>query len=75
MAPTEDEEKEWSACCSRTNKDFIKYITQVSFGAALAIFSMAQISRGVPNQEIYWSTLAATVGTFMPHPTMIKTKP
>ena len=61
-------QQEWSGCCSRTNKEFIKHITQIGFGASVMIFSMAQIARGVEGQEIYFSLLSGTLGLFLPHP-------
>ena len=64
--------QEWSGCCSKTNKEFIKYITQIGFGASVMIFSMAQIARGVESQEIYFSLLSGTMGLFLPHPSMSK---
>jgi len=64
---------EWSGCCSHSNKEFVKYITQIGFGAAVMIFSMIQISRpGVENKEIYFSLLSGTMGLFLPHPSMSK---
>lgn len=63
-------EQDWSGCCSKTNKDFLKYITQIGFGASVMIFSMAQIARGVDNQEIYFSLLSGTLGLFLPHPSL-----
>ena len=62
---------EWSGCCSRSNKDFVRWISQVGFGASVMIFSMVQISRAdVENKEIYFSMLSGTMGLFLPHPTM-----
>jgi hypothetical protein len=67
----EDEDKEWKLCCSRSDKGFIKYVTQICFGASIMIFSMAQIARSdVENKEIYYSMLSGTVGLFLPHPTI-----
>jgi hypothetical protein len=62
--------EQWSGCCSRSNKEFVKYMTQIGFGASVIIFSMIQISRGVDNQEIYFSLLSGTMGLFLPHPQM-----
>jgi hypothetical protein len=71
MIQEEDQDKEWKLCCSKSNKSFIKYITQVCFGASIMIFSMAQIARSdVDNKEIYYSMLSGTVGLFLPHPTL-----
>ena len=62
---------EWSGCCSRSNKDFVKYVTQVSMGSAVIIFSMIQVARGdAENKEIYFSLLSGTLGLFLPHPQM-----
>ena len=62
---------EWSGCCSRSNKEFVKYITQIGFGASVMIFSMIQISRSdVENKEIYFSLLSGTLGLFLPNPQM-----
>jgi hypothetical protein len=67
----EEGNEEWHACCSRSNKQFIKYMTQVGFGAALVIFSMIQIAQDdVKNKEIFFSLLSGTVGIFLPHPQM-----
>jgi hypothetical protein len=68
----EDQKAEnWSGCCSNTNKHFIKYITQIGFGASVCIFSMIQIARvGVENKEIYFTMLSGTMGLFMPHPSL-----
>ena len=63
--------EEWSGCCSRSNKEFVKYITQIGFGASVMIFSMVQISRAeVESKEIYFSLLSGTLGLFLPHPQM-----
>jgi hypothetical protein len=60
---------EWSGCCSKSNKEFVKYITQIGFGASVVIFSMVQISRDdVESREIYFSLLSGTLGLFLPHP-------
>ena len=64
--------EEWSGCCSRSNKDFVRWISQVGFGASVMIFSMVQISRAdVENKEIYFSMLSGTMGLFLPHPTCV----
>ena len=61
--------EEWSGCCSKSNKEFVKYITQIGFGASVMIFSMVQISRAdVKSKEIYFSLLSGTLGLFLPHP-------
>tara|TARA_R110002153_G_C12965491_1_gene460539 strand:+ start:242 stop:487 length:246 start_codon:yes stop_codon:yes gene_type:complete len=66
---TTTEDKVWSGCCSRSNKEFVIFISQVSFGASLVLFSMIQISRGdVVNKEIYFSLLSLVIGTFLPNP-------
>ena len=63
--------EEWSGCCSRSNKEFVKYITQIGFGASVMIFSMVQISRAdVESKEIYFSLLSGTLGLFLPNPQM-----
>ena len=62
---------EWSGCCSKSNKEFVKYITQIGFGASVMIFSMVQISRDdVLNKEIYFSLLSGTLGLFLPNPSI-----
>jgi hypothetical protein len=59
---------EWSGCCSKTNKHYLKFITQISMGASVMLFCMVQISRGSDNPEIYFSLLSGTLGLFLPHP-------
>ena len=65
---------EWGAdggCCSRTDKHFIKYISQVSFSACVVIFSMVQIARGADNREIYFSLISGIIGNFSPTPNIL----
>lgn len=68
----EEEEKNastyWYCCGKKTDKQFVKYIVQVSFGVALVSFSVAQIIRNVPNKEVYFSLIGSTVGYFLPAP-------
>lgn len=59
---------EWSGCCSKTNKHFLKYITQITMGGSVMVFCMAQIALGAENPEIYFSLLSGTLGLFLPHP-------
>jgi len=64
---------EWGAegsCCSRTDKHFIKYITQVGFSAVIVIFSVTQIARGANNREIYFSLISGIIGNFSPTPSI-----
>lgn len=61
-------EDEWEGCCSRTNRHYLKYMTQIAMGACVMVFSMAQIAREAPNREIYFSMLTGTLGLFLPHP-------
>jgi hypothetical protein len=62
--------EEWDTCCSKSNREFIKYITQVGFGVSVMVFSMIQIARDVGGNEIYFSLLSGTLGLFLPHPQM-----
>lgn len=59
---------EWSGCCSKTNKHFLKYITQIMMGGSVMVFCMVQIGVGAENPEIYFSLLSGTLGLFLPHP-------
>jgi len=64
---------EWGAdggCCSRTDKHFIKYITQVGFSAVIVIFSIFQIAFGADNREIYFSLISGIIGNFSPAPSI-----
>jgi len=66
---TTTEDKIWTGCCSKSNKEFVIFITQSCFGASLVIFSMIQIARNdVENKEIYFSLLSMIIGTFLPNP-------
>lgn len=58
----------WEGCCSKTNKHYLKFITQIAMGSVVMAFSMVQIARGGDNPEIYFSLLSGTLGMFMPHP-------
>jgi hypothetical protein len=60
--------EEWSGCCSRTNKHYLKYMTQISMGSCVILFSMIQIILDAPHKEIYFSMISGTLGSFMPHP-------
>ena len=62
---------EQSACCSRSKKDFVRWMSQLGFGASVRIDSMVQISRAdVDKREMHFSMLSGTMGLFLPHPTM-----
>ena len=58
----------WESCCFAVDRDAVKFITQVIFGASVVVFSMFQIVMEAPNREIYFSIISSTVGVFMPHP-------
>jgi hypothetical protein len=72
MSTTQVEERldtaTWSACCSKTDVGFIKYVTQVGVAVMLIIFSMIQISIEADNREIYFSMISGMVGLLFPHP-------
>jgi hypothetical protein len=59
---------EWVSCCSKTDKNYLKYIIQISMGSSVMIFCMAQIIRGADSPEIYFSLLSGTLGLYLPHP-------
>ena len=59
---------QWILCCSKTDRHFFKYLTQIVMGSCVMIFSMYQISQGSENNEIYFSLLSGTLGLFLPHP-------
>ena len=59
---------EWTGCCSKTNKNYLKYMTQIAMGASVMVFSMVQIAIGADNPEIYFSLLSGTLAVFMPTP-------
>jgi hypothetical protein len=60
----------WRSCCFEIDRNAVKFVTQVCFGASVIVFSMCQIARGVDNQEIYFSMLSGTLGLFLPHPNL-----
>jgi len=68
------DDEDWSGCCSHTNKNFLKYITQVSFGATVIAFCIGMIvmesnkEDDNKNLEIYFSLLSGTLGMFLPAP-------
>ena len=59
---------EWAICCSKTNKEFLKYLVQIIMGGSVLCFSMIQILRGAKHSEIYFRLLSGVIGSFMPHP-------
>jgi hypothetical protein len=62
---------QWKLCCSNTSPEFMKFLVQVIFGAAICGFAMIMIAtnKSGGNNEIYFSMLSGTVGLFLPHPT------
>ena len=61
----------WHFCCSKSEPHAIKYAVQVTFAAAVIIFSMAQIFiNPVSNNEIHYSLISSTVAYFLPNPTL-----
>ena len=65
-------QNEWTGCCSKTDKHYLKFITQIAMGSSVMIFSMVQIARGADSPEIYFSMLSGTLGIFIPHPQIEK---
>lgn len=63
-------DQEWSGCCSRTDKDYLKYIIQVAVLALILVFSLVQVIREAPNKEIYFSLISTVIGIFAPQPTI-----
>ena len=70
--PSNDEAKEeWQVCCSRSNKEFVKYISQVGLALTVIIFSSVAILDEDRSDRDFWSGLLfGTLGLMMPHPTM-----
>ena len=58
----------WICCGKKSDKHLVKYIVQVIFGLILIGFSIIQISRNVPNKEVYFSLISSIFGYFLPSP-------
>jgi hypothetical protein len=61
---------EWTTCCSRTDKHFLRFIIQVLMGFAVIMFSMVQITVGADKSEVYFSMLSGTLAYFLPAPSI-----
>ena len=66
-------EKEWVVCCSKSDKDGIKYITQIIICSIVLIFSFTKLSISDDNREIYFSLISFILGVILPNP-QLKTK-
>lgn len=64
--------KEWTICCSHTNKHALKYLIQVTMGSCVMIFCMIMIvlDEEAEDKSIYYSLLSGTLGYFLPHPSL-----
>ena len=68
MKDNSPDDRQWTVCCSKTERGFIKYMVQVTFGLAIIIFCMVMMTNTEQNREIYVAMLSSTVGIFLPHP-------
>ena len=69
----DDDHIEWSICCSKSSKSFIKYITTVCMSVIVLIFCIVMIFSNPDNDNsIYFSLIGSIIGMFMPAPTLDK---
>jgi hypothetical protein len=65
-----DDDKEWTICCSKSNKECIKYGTQITIASFVLIFSASQLALGSDDKEIYFSLISFVLGLIFPHPSL-----
>lgn len=61
---------EWTACCSKSDSHFVKFVTQILFSGSVMIFSLIQVARGGGQNEIYFSLISGILGYWMPNPSL-----
>lgn len=69
----DDDHIEWSVCCSKSSKSFIKYITTVLMSITILLFCIFMIASN-PKQDnsIYFSLLSSILTLYIPAPTLDK---
>ena len=69
----EDDKKKtvWKSCCFIADKRAVKYISTLSIGLIIILFSMVQLSKKDVSKEkevIYFSLFTSTIAAFLPAP-------
>jgi hypothetical protein len=65
------DEPEYHICCSRTSKEFIKYMGMFFISISIMIFSMCQIAiHPLDPNVIYFSMISSILTLFIPAPTL-----
>ena len=71
VAPTKDlhdEPRVWHTCCSKTEPEFVKYVSQLVVSAAVLGLAIVKLAQG--NQDaLYPSLLTLILGVYVPTPT------
>jgi len=70
----DDDNIEWTLCCSKSSKSFIKYLTTVLMSVIVLIFCIIQIILNTDqNNSIYFALISSIVSLYVPAPTLDKT--
>ena len=72
VVPVEEDEKiQWSTCCSRSSKAFIKYLTTCTISLIVLIFSMTMIIND-PDRDnsIYFSLISSIISLYITPPSV-----
>jgi len=69
----ENQNEDWSGCCSKSNSHFIKYMAQllISVMVLTLCFTMIIINNG-KGCEVYFSLISGLVGLYSPQPQIKK---
>ena len=67
----DDDHIEWSLCCSKSSKSFIKYITTVCMSVIVMVFCIVMIYSNPENDNsIYFSLISSIISLYIPAPTL-----
>ena len=70
MEPENNENIQWSICCSKSSSKFIKFVMTTFFCFSIMIFSMLMISNNPEkDNSIYFSLISSILSLYIPSPT------
>lgn len=70
---TEDDQIEWSICCSKSSKAFIKYVSTVMMSVIVLIFCIVMVALNPDDDNtIYFSLISSIISLYINPPTIEK---
>lgn len=66
--------KTWAICCSKSDREAVKYIIQMSLCLLLMVFCFVKLMVSDEDKEVYIGLLSFIIGVILPSPELKKIK-